>query len=83
MPFATFSLFHTLTFVRSMLPKAPAGANGAKKGDKPGTTAGADKKATAGASPAAAGGPAAQLNKTLQVGRPGPRTVNVFSSSLG
>jgi len=58
-PFATFSLFHTLTFVRSLLPKAAAAANGAKKGDKP--SAAADKKAAP-----AAGGPAAQLNKTLQ-----------------
>lgn len=62
-PFATFSLFHTLTFIRSLLPKPPSSA---KKTDA--TTAGSKNGATADkSSPATAGGPAAQFSKTLQV----------------
>ncbi|CAD6580631.1 MAG: hypothetical protein CYPHOPRED_001313 [Cyphobasidiales sp. Tagirdzhanova-0007] len=55
-PFATFSLFHTLTFVRSLLPKPPAAA---KKTDKP-SPAGQTP-------PAQAGGMAVEINKRLQV----------------
>ena len=66
-PFATFSLFHTLTFVRSLLPKspaAPATGAGAKK-----SAEGAPKPAAAASDKAAqqAGGAAAQVNKQLQV----------------
>jgi hypothetical protein len=67
-PFATFSLFHTLTFVRSLLPKSPAtpgtgaGAKKSAEGPKPAATAAAADKAAQ-----QAGGAAAQLNKQLQV----------------
>ncbi|KAL7008668.1 Transmembrane nucleoporin [Cystobasidiomycetes sp. EMM_F5] len=53
-PFATFSLFHTLTFVRTLLPKPSAPA---KKTDKPSSTP----------APPPASGPAVELNKRLQV----------------
>lgn len=64
MPFATFSLFHTATFIRTNLPKPPSTA-GAKKSTAGTSTAEKDK-----AAPAAATQPigfAANLNKTLQV----------------
>jgi hypothetical protein len=64
-PFATFSLFHTLTFIRSMLPK-PASA--AKKTDSTASKNGAGADSARTSSPSAAtGGPAAQFSKTLQV----------------
>lgn len=55
-PFATFSLFHTLTFVRSLLPKPPASA---KKTDKPSP---AGQKP-----PTQVGGLGVEANKKLQV----------------